>query len=1006
MHQGVHHTSSPVLTVGKLELKMQRCRDLSLIIRKCGANGDFEIVKVTSADAEMVEQQSISDEVRVHKEKLREKLREIKKVEEEKRNKVLESNEYNCAVAQGESGEKRRDSLGVPTNATYAIGDSDVPNAILVDEVAIVSNKANPVVPTIAVVGDTNVSNVIPVNDLTIVSTNANPVVPTEILANSDEDDDDLVFLDAPSSMDDAKSTKNDNDPTTIAQNKVDSCSQAGEKASHIRRSNRVKSVTPKMKEYIVEKPSGECPNCHNFVKEKGIECVKCHAFWHYSCAKITEEEVVRMKGVSYVCPRHRENSVALAADIDPKKTACPPPNTCLPEKDSPSQSKNDKPSIMTKSSVKVKSSPAKKSPKTCLNWVDNKKKLTDRIAQLETENGAKKQQLETAQTHQDTLRKTIASNSDTVESQQKIIADYEKKCNELKMKVQHLEKENREQKQLIDTHEKTIHVHQKVANRFMDQLVDEEDNDDQAPDRDEDSVINVKELYVKNNQLEQQKKLIENQLGEATRSIDEKSKELSERQNTIDQSVKDNEKVQNEKDILQTTLQETTAKLNTTESEYGKLKEKLGKKERELKAFSEKVGKMEEALLKCKEEKKVMEEEVSRYTGVEEDNKKLVERMQSMEQYSKGLMSDLEAMKKLSSDGYAINQLRQLIKVKDEEILELQENVAYTEKALQDSQAKQYEAEEMVIVIQNMRNEEHATLVDYRARYVDTKFKCQELTRKLDASDAQLKRSRSLKSSCVGSENIENKSPPVGDEKRDLRDEAAEEAKEVCAFALLNNGECKRKKCKFSHVISPWLSQEVNKAEKMSDLSAKSNRCMWEMVEKGSCPAKDECEFPHDQSAKKTENPVPSKPNSKSKSNMCFSEVLKQGSCQRPNCWFNHKIDPKIRQDKEFIKNIRSEMKERRNICMNEFREKGSCWKGEKCHFRHDISDKEKNNEKLKEEMARKWESVRKTKQSNVPAAVAPKKKSAPMYTDHVVLKDLLECMKGIQSVLVGHHP
>ena len=66
-------------------------------------------------------------------------------------------------------------------------------------------------------------------------------------------------------------------------------------------------------------------------------------------------------------------------------------------------------------------------------------------------------------------------------------------------------------------------------------------------------------------------------------------------------------------------------------------------------------------------------------------------------------------------------------------------------------------------------------------------------MTRKLDASDAQLKRSRSLKSSCVGSENIENKSPPVGDEKIDLRDEAAEDAKEVCAFALLNNGECKR---------------------------------------------------------------------------------------------------------------------------------------------------------------------------------------------------------------------
>ena len=49
----------------------------------------------------------------------------------------------------------------------------------------------------------------------------------------------------------------------------------------------------PKHAEYVnVDKPSGFCPKCRKFVKENGVECKGCNAFWHYNCAGVTQEIV------------------------------------------------------------------------------------------------------------------------------------------------------------------------------------------------------------------------------------------------------------------------------------------------------------------------------------------------------------------------------------------------------------------------------------------------------------------------------------------------------------------------------------------------------------------------------------------------------------------------------------------------------------------------------------------------------------------------------------------
>lgn len=53
---------------------------------------------------------------------------------------------------------------------------------------------------------------------------------------------------------------------------------------------------------------SGHCPGCRTYVNhgEKGVVCEKCKAYWHYACAKVTQEEIDTIWKKEFVCETHR----------------------------------------------------------------------------------------------------------------------------------------------------------------------------------------------------------------------------------------------------------------------------------------------------------------------------------------------------------------------------------------------------------------------------------------------------------------------------------------------------------------------------------------------------------------------------------------------------------------------------------------------------------------------------------------------------------------------------
>ena len=71
----------------------------------------------------------------------------------------------------------------------------------------------------------------------------------------------------------------------------------------------RKRSVLPaRYKEYIVDKPSAYCPKCSVYVSERddGVVCAPCEAYWHYTCAGVTQEELDgKWRNVNYLCPKH-----------------------------------------------------------------------------------------------------------------------------------------------------------------------------------------------------------------------------------------------------------------------------------------------------------------------------------------------------------------------------------------------------------------------------------------------------------------------------------------------------------------------------------------------------------------------------------------------------------------------------------------------------------------------------------------------------------------------------
>ena len=100
---------------------------------------------------------------------------------------------------------------------------------------------------------------------------------------------------------------------------------------------------------------------------------------------------------------------------------------------------------------------------------------------------------------------------------------------------------------------------------------------------------------------------------------------------------------------------------------------------------------------------------------------------------------------KQNDDDGITIEQLRNHLAEKDKEIYNLQENVAYTEKCVDDAHRRANTADEKAEVMQDGWNQDRVVLADYRKKYCDIKIECQTLVRQKESLQAQLDRSRTL---------------------------------------------------------------------------------------------------------------------------------------------------------------------------------------------------------------------------------------------------------------------
>ena len=138
------------------------------------------------------------------------------------------------------------------------------------------------------------------------------------------------------------------------------------------------------------------------------------------------------------------------------------------------------------------------------------------------------------------------------------------------------------------------------------------------------------------------------------------------------------------------------------------------------------------------------------------------------------------------------------------------------------------------------------------------------------------------------------------------------------------------------------WINAKVNQ---MSNIKG---RCVREMVKKGSCPRKNECDHPH----------LKDKPSSAKK--ICFREMEGLGRCPRgENCRFSHNITDTEKESPELQRQANLHKNSSHLICVNEYRQERSCRKKDKCIYRHNISDDERKCVSLQEKMKEKWERI-----------------------------------------------
>ena len=290
--------------------------------------------------------------------------------------------------------------------------------------------------------------------------------------------------------------------------------------------------------------------------------------------------------------------------------------------------------------------------------------------------------------------------------------------------------------------------------------------------------------------------------------------------------------------------------------------------------------------------------------------------------------------------------QLCSQVKDKEQDILNLQENCAYSERSLADSKARLQEKEQMFNLVQKQQKEESEMRLKCQEQLSSVTVENKQLLTKVAALEAQLERSRSLTMLSVDEISQPGKRIPPGGAEVEAR---PANVQIPCIFEVKEKDKCFRgTKCPFDHNFDPQLRNNAPAIQKLlSDTSKHLNKCAIEMVD-GKCSNMPNCSFPH-------KSQVQPRPPFDKDARVCFRELVDKGSCKWGDgrCRFSHKISDEQRTDVAFREKVRKIKDEKASKCINEYKEKGKCRRGLDCPFSHTISEEDKQNKELRQKVA-----------------------------------------------------
>ena len=555
----------------------------------------------------------------------------------------------------------------------------------------------------------------------------------------------------------------------------------------------------------------------------------------------------------------------------------------------------------------------------------------TNMLATSESARIMLKQKVDTLETHHETLRRTICSKDETLLSQTKVIEN-------LRNKVAAQEKTLKEQKILIDLHES-------IALTYMEMIVSGEDQSENI------------ELPPDNN--------LHCQLKEMLRVTSQLRDDLKKSKVEVD-SQKETAEENNNKYINEVQKREK-AEANLKQSQ-----EKINKKTKENSALINQVAILEDSVVQLRQD--------SQTTSVkaEEDRQQIAalkSKIGLLEDERETLSKQISEISVVGAKDAISKQLESALAKKEEEVIQLQEGFCFMEKSLQETKSELDDSDTSLKWTQKMWESDKLLLKDFQTKHSALVQKNQTLAQQTKNHQTQLQQTKMLLQETLRKEdktedeekdgiatqrsneepNAEAAPPPTSQEIH-----PTEMMLRVFAFELLKPGSCKRgkEKCKFSHELNQYVMEEHNIHKIAQGISLKTKRCVYEMVEKGSCPNTDTCTF-HKPAEKS------GKPTSATRINVCHRELIEPGSCKRGSdmCRYSHDIPDQLREDAEYIRKIRCEMMTN-DICINEYHKVNSCRKKDQCTFRHGIEPREREDPDIKRKMKEKLEKITKPKE------------------------------------------